>query len=137
MKIKYSWMWFLSRILSPVIIFVLLIDKMLTNKLYHFDNSVLIFYIILLVLTLVNFYKFFFAYYIVIESDLISIDRMLYKMKIKLNEIKWISSQKRSIIVADNNLKETNIAIQFIRTSSLKPFLDELSSRTKVEIKTY
>lgn len=137
MKIKYSWMWFFSSILAPIIIFVFLIDKILTNKTAHFSNNILIIYGILLVFTLFNCYKFFLSYYIVIENDIIIIDKNFYKKKIKLNEIKWISSQKKWIIVADNNLKETKIAIQFIRTSSLTPFLNELASRTKLEIKTY
>ncbi len=137
MKIKYSWMWFFSSILAPIIIFVFLIDKMITNQGYHFEINILIIYGILLLFTLINCYKFFFTYYIVIDKDIISIDKNFYKKKLKVNEIKWISSQKRWIILADNNLKETKIAIQYIRTSSLTPFLNELSSRTKLEIKAY
>lgn len=137
MKIKYSWIWFFSSILAPLIIFVFLIYKMIVNNIHHFENNIIIIYGILLVFTLVNCYKFFFAYYIVLDKDIISIDRNFYKKKLKLNEIKWISSQKKWITLADNNLKETKIPIQYIRTSSLTPFLNELSSRTKLEIKTY
>ena len=137
MKIKYSWMWFFSSVLAPIIFFIFLIDRMLTAKINHFDNKVIIIYSILLIFTLINCYKFFFAYYIIIDVDVINIDKNFYKKKLKLNEIKWISSQKKWITIADNNLKETKIAIQYIRTSSLTPFLNELSSRTKLEIKTY
>ena len=137
MKIKYSWMWFFLIIIPPIIILVSLINKMITDKTAHFDNSTLIIYGIVLVFTLLNCCKFFLAHYIVIKNDIIIIDKNFYKKKIKLNEIKWISTQKKWITLADNNLKETKIDIQFIRTSSLNPFLDELSSRTKLEIKTY
>ena len=137
MKIKYSWKWFFSSILVPVILLAVIAYKDFNGP-YKLNYFFIIFFSLYSLFILTNCYKFFFGFYINIDDeDIIIIKNFLsIKKRIKVNEIKWVTSEKGWIVIA-NSLKEFKIKKDFINTPQIKSFYDELSSKTKLEIKFY
>ncbi len=137
MKIKYSWKWFFSSILVPLILLVVIAYKDFNGP-YNLNYFFIIFFSLYSLFILTNCYKFFFGFYINIDDEDIIIIKSFLNLKklIKINEIKWITSEKGWIVIS-NKLKEFKIKKDFINTTQIKSFYDELSSKTKLEIKFY
>ena len=138
MKIKFSWKWFITSILLPIIIIGALYVKDLNRFLNEKNYFIIIFLLVFLILVLVNIYKFFIDCFINIDkNDLVITSNFLnFKRKMNLKEIEYIYTEKRWLVISVKG-KETKIRKDFIRTSQVKTFYDELSSRTKLEIKDH
>jgi len=138
MEIKYSWKWFITGTLLPLVIIVALYFKDMNRYLNEKNYFIITILLVLLILVLVNIYKFFIDCFINIDNDDLIVTRnfLNFKRRMKLKEIEYIYTEKRWMVVSVNG-KEIKIRKDFIRTAQEKSFYDELSSKTKLEIKNH
>ena len=138
MKIKYSWKWFITGTLLPLVIIVALYFKDMNRYLNEKNYFIITILLVLLILVLVNIYKFFIDCFINIDNDDLIVTRnfLNFKRRLKLKEIEYIYTEKRWMVVSVNG-KEIKIRKDYIRTAQEKTFYDELSSKTKLEIKNH
>jgi len=138
MKIKYSWKWFITGTLLPLVIIVALYFKDINRYLNEKNYFIITILLVLLILVLVNIYKFFIDCFINIDNDDLIVTRnfLNFKRRLKLKEIEYIYTEKRWMVVSVNG-KEIKIRKDYIRTAQEKTFYDELSSKTKLEIKNH
>ncbi len=138
MKISFSWKWFFTSVLLPIIIVVFLFLKDLNRYLSEKNYVFILLFLVLLILVLVNIYKYFIDCFIKIDKDNLIITRNFldFKRKVNLKEIEYIYTENRWLVISVNG-KEAKIRRDFIKTSQIQTFYNELSSRTKLEIKDH
>ena len=80
MKIKYSWKWFFSSILVPLILLVVIAYKDFNGP-YNLNYFFIIFFSLYSLFILTNCYKFFFGFYINIDDEDIIIIKSFLNLK--------------------------------------------------------
>jgi len=138
MEIKYSWKWFITGTLLPLVIIGALYLKDMNRYLNEKNYFIIIIILVFLILVFVNIYKFFIDCFINIDKDDLIVTRNFinFKKKFKLKEIEYIYTKNRWLVISVNS-KEKKIRKDFIRTSQVKSFFDELASKTNLEIKSH